>query len=546
MKALLIGINTKYIHPSISLYQLKANTDYQVDICEFIIKDKNDHIIDKISDILNSDNYNLIGFSCYLWNIEKVLNISKIIKQNFPIKVLLGGPEVSYTSKDYFTKYSHLDYIIRGEGEVAFNELMMALDNKIDISKVSNLSYLKDNIYTENTNIIIDLSKIKLATLMTKDLDNQVVYLESSRGCPYHCAYCTASLDNNLRFFPLENVLNILLELMKRKAKIVKFLDRTFNANKEYMISILKFINENNICTTFQFEIVIDRLSDDVIEFINKLDHKFLRFEIGIQTTNNSVNKNVDRYQNMDKVKHNITLLNNTKNIDLHVDLIAGLPGETKEMFIKSFNETFYLRCKELQLGFLKFLKGTKLMSLINEYGYEYTEKSPYEVIRNSTMSTTDLDEIKKVEKGLNYYYNSYRFINTFNYLFDNNLIDNPYYFFLRLSDDINNLQLYNLFIHIDNIFKEIYINEYQNLHYELIKDYLLNHLVKPKRWWDTLSKEERNKIFPILIDKINGINIHDLYEYSIVINNHNKYFIIVYKNYNPVYYEVEIEKDDF
>lgn len=541
MKALLIGINTKYIHPSISLYQLKANTSYETDIMEFIIKDKIDTIVSKITDRLNLEKYDLIAFSTYLWNVKIVLEVAKLIKQKFPIKVLLGGPEVSYSANEFLSKFPQIDYIIRGEGEVAFNELLMHLDGILDISKVSNLSYILDSNYTENKSKIIDLNSINLATLMTKDLENQVVYLESSRGCPYRCSYCTASLDNNLRFFPLDKVLDILKELMARKAKTVKFLDRTFNANKEYMMKILSFINEHNICTTFQFEIVVDRLSSDVIDFINSLDHKYLRFEVGIQTIHNSVNKNVDRYQNMDKLKENISKLNNTNKIDLHVDLIAGLPGETKELFISSFNETFNLRCKELQLGFLKFLRGTKLMSLITEYNYIYKEEAPYEIISSSTMSVDDLEEIKMVEKSLNYYYNSNRFIRTFKYLFDRSIISNYYIFFKELSFDITNVQLYALFNHLDKYFLKHYHDIYNDIHYELICDYLLNHLVKPKKWWVSLTKEERKDIYPYIVSNIPSISLHDLYEYSIVIKNGNKLFIIIYKDFKPVSYEITI-----
>lgn len=541
MKALLIGINTKYIHPSISLYQLKANTSYETDIMEFIIKDKIDTIVSKITDKLNLEKYDLIAFSTYLWNVKIVLEVAKLIKQKFPIKILLGGPEVSYSANEFLSEFPQIDYIIRGEGEVAFNELLMHLDGILDISKVSNLSYILDSNYTENKSKIIDLNSINLATLMTKDLENQVVYLESSRGCPYRCSYCTASLDNNLRFFPLDKVLDILKELMARKAKTVKFLDRTFNANKEYMMKILSFINEHNICTTFQFEIVVDRLSSDVIDFINSLDHKYLRFEVGIQTIHNSVNKNVDRYQNMDKLKENISKLNSTNKIDLHVDLIAGLPGETKELFISSFNETFNLRCKELQLGFLKFLRGTKLMSLINEYNYIYKEEAPYEIISSSTMSVDDLEEIKMVEKSLNYYYNSNRFIRTFKYLFDQSIISNYYIFFKELSFDITNVQLYALFNHLDKYFLKHYHDIYSDIHYELICDYLLNHLVKPKKWWVSLTKEERKDIYPYIVSNIPSITLHDLYEYSIVIKNGNKLFIIIYKDFKPASYEITI-----
>lgn len=540
MRALLIGINTKYIHPAISLYQLKANTTYDCDIVEYIIKDTDEYITNNIIQLLKQEKYDCLCFSCYLWNIQKVLNIINVIKQNFPIPIILGGPEVGYDSKHFLTSFSSIDYIIRGEGENAFNQLLSYLDNpNFGIDNVSNLSYISDGKYIENKMVLCDLSKVKLATLMVKDLVNQVVYLESNRGCPFHCAYCTASLDNKIRYFDKDQVIYILKELMRLKTRTVKFLDRTFNVNKEYMMLILNTIKENNICTTFQFEIVVDRLSDDVVEFINTLDHKYLRFEVGIQTTNNEINNNVDRHQNMDKLKSNINKLHQTKNIDIHCDLIAGLPGETKELFIKSFNETFLLRCKELQLGFLKFLRGTKLMSMIKQYDYIYNDLPPYEVISNNTMSSQDLEEIKQVEVGLNYYYNSGRFIKTFEYLFKHNLLEDSYTFFKELSNNVDNKQLYNLFIHLDKYIKEKYPSFYDDIHYHIVCDYLLNHKTKPKKWWDIINKEEKQELYKYIVTEIPELTLHDLYEYSVVIPSEHSIFIIIYKNMNPKHYEI-------
>lgn len=540
MKALLIGINTKYIHPAMSLYQLKLNCNYDCLVLEFTIKEETSVIFGKINEELLKEHYDLICFSCYLWNVEKVLSLSKMVKQNFPIKLLVGGPEVSYDAKYFLMTYPSIDFISRGEGEDCLNQLLEYLEGKREIQNVCNLSYMNNNIFVENPLEICDLSKIKLATLMVKDLKNQVVYLESSRGCPFHCSYCTASLDNKVRYFPLNEVLDILDELMKRKASTVKFLDRTFNANKKYMLSVLNFINKHNICTTFQFEIVIDILDYDVINFIAALDRKFLRFEVGIQTTNQDVNKNVFRKQNMIRLKENILKLNATNNVDIHVDLIAGLPGETIHSFINSFNETFFLRCKEVQLGFLKFLRGTKLLESVDTYNCVYSKTPPYEIISNSTMSSFDLDQIRLVEKSLNYYYNSGKFKRTFDYLLDNNLIDNPFNFFKNLSKDIISKNMYDLFIHLNSFFKANFTGNFKSLHYLLIIDYLTNHLTKPKKWWkENLTKELRKELYPKIVTQIPFLTLADLYQYSIIVLNENKCFIIIYKNFNPSSYEI-------
>ena len=535
MKSLLIGINAKYIHPCLAIYQLKKNTTYECDILEFTIKESNSCIIDKIESHINNTKIDLIGFSCYLWNIEKILDISFYIKQKFPnIKILLGGPEVGFDEEFYLTSYHQIDYIITSDGENSHHELLQYLDGLIDIKDVSNLRYLDNGTYIENKIILPDLSKIKLATLDVNDLKNRVVYLESGRGCPYKCSYCTASLDNKVRFFPLDDVINIVKILMEKEVKTVKFLDRTFNANMKYMIDILDFIDKNNKCTTFQFEIVVEKFNQQAIDKVASLKSKFLRFEIGIQSTNDIVNESVCRRQNMELLEKNLKLLQDTNMVDLHVDLIAGLPYETKELFIKSFNRVFSYKAKELQLGFLKFLRGTKMMDYIKEHEYVYDPKPPYEIIQNKYMSTNDLNEIHMVEEMLETYYNSSKFKKTFNYLIDNNIVDNFYVFFKNLFKDYKKGQLFDIFIHIDNFFKNNFYDNYNILHLLLIEDYLDIHKTKPKIWWNyEITKQDRKQLYDEIVSKTN-INIEDLYRYSIVYkdNNLNKTYIAIYKNY--------------
>lgn len=535
MKALLVGINAKYIHPCLAIYQLKKNTSYDVDILEFTIKEPNSTIIDTIINHINQEKINIIGFSSYLWNIEKILDISFFIKQNFPnIKIMLGGPEVGFDAKYYLTKYHQIDYIISNDGENSFHELLEFLDNLRPIKTVSNLRYLDQGTYIENEIKLPDLSKIKLATLDVNDLKNRIVYLESGRGCPYKCSYCTASLDNKVRFFPLDDVINIVKILMEKEVKTVKFLDRTFNANMKYMIDILDFIDKNNKCTTFQFEIVVEKFNDEAIKKVASLKSKFLRFEIGIQSTNDIVNESVCRKQNMELLEKNLKLLQETNKVDLHVDLIAGLPYETKDMFINSFNRVFSYKAKELQLGFLKFLRGTKMLDYVDEHEYQYDDLPPYEIIKNKYMSVSDLQEIHVVEDMLETYYNSSKFKKTFDYLIDNNIIDNYYLFFKELHTNYNKGQLHVIFSHIDNFFKDHYNDYYDILHLLLIEDYLDIHKTKPKIWWEyNITKQDRKSLYEEIVS-ITNINIEDLYRYSIVYKNNklNKTYIAIYKNF--------------
>lgn len=541
MKALLIGINSKYIHPSVSLYQLRANTTYECDLIELTIKDSINTILDKLNK-LELSSYNVFACSCYLWNVDKYLELIPILKTyNSSAKIVFGGPEVAYDANYFLSNFSYIDYILEGEGELSFHELLEYLDNKRSINNVSNLHYLKDNLPNFTYAAHPDLNKIKLATLDILDYQNRIIYLESSRGCPYHCSYCTASLDNLVRFFPLEKVLNILYTLMINKTKIVKFLDRTFNANYEYMMQILDFIDMHNICTVFQFEVVGELIKEETINRIAKLKSKYLRFEIGIQSTNNIVNEAVCRRQNMDKLKKNIYLLNKTNKVDLHIDLIAGLPYETKESFINSFNEAFLLRGKELQLGFLKFLRGTKMLDMVDEHEYKYSNKAPYEIISNKYLSNDDLKEIEMVEKSLNRYYNSGILPKLFNYLLDNNLVSSYYEFFKGLYKELEHYQKDELFKILDDYLKLLFPENYDYLHHILLIDYLENFKVKPKIWWDYKKIENREELFNNICMKIPSLSLELLYRYSVVLIYKNEVFLIIYKDFNNTSFNINL-----
>ena len=541
MKALLIGINSKYIHPSVSLYQLRANTTYECDLIELTIKDSLDTIISKLNKF-DLSSYHIFACSCYLWNIDKYLELIPVLKTyNSSAKIVFGGPEVAYDANYFLSKFSYIDYILEGEGEISFHELLEYLDNKRPINDVSNLHYKEDNILKFTYAAHPDLNKISLATLDIKDYQNRIIYLESSRGCPYHCSYCTASLDNKVRYFPLEKVLNILYTLMINKTKVVKFLDRTFNANYEYMMQILDFIDMHNICTVFQFEVVGELVKEETINRIAKLKSKYLRFEIGIQSTNNIVNEAVCRRQNMDKLKKNIFLLNKTNKVDLHIDLIAGLPYETKESFINSFNEAFLLRGKELQLGFLKFLRGTKMLEMVDEHEYKYSNKAPYEIISNKYLSNEDLKEIEMVEKSLNRYYNSGILPKLFTYLLDNNLVSSYYEFFKGLYKELEHYQKDELFKILDDYLKLLFPENYDYLHHILLIDYLENFKVKPKIWWDYIKIENREELFNNICMKIPSLSLELLYRYSVVLIYKNEVFLIIYKDFNNTSYTITL-----
>ncbi len=532
MKTLLIGINSKYIHPTLSIYQLAYNTTYPVTLKEFTIKDS----VTKIVSYINNEKPDLVGFSVYIWNINIVKEIIKYIRETNTM-ILLGGPEVSYNAGDYILN-NEADFVINNEGEESFHLLLAALHNNTPLFDVPNLVYKDEKIVETNT-ILPNLENVKLATTNVLDYKNRIVYLESSRGCPYRCSYCVASTSNKVRMFPLDRVLNILNTLMKERVKTVKFLDRTFNADPKYLITILDYIEENNISTTFQFEIVVDRLTKEMLDKIKNYQQSTLRFEIGIQSTNDIVNKSIRRTQNMEKVKENILYLNSIPNLELHVDLIAGLPYEDISSFRNSFNETFSLFSKELQLGFLKFLKGTHLMTMIDEHEYIYDHNPPYEIIQNKYLNKEELREIHKVEETLEKFYNSGIFKNFWSYFKNNQVID-YYQFFLDLYNYLDSqnfsflkYQIIDLFISLNNFIKDYFVDIYNVLYEQLIVDYYTFFKTKPKLWGiKTLTKEDKQTIYPYIINNLTNYTIEDLYRYALVFELNDKIFVFIYQDF--------------
>lgn len=533
MKTLFIGINSKYIHPSMGIFQLIANTSHKYDYKEFTIKDKNEKIIDYIY----SNSFDVLAFSVYIWNIEKIKEILSYLKeQNFNKIIYCGGPEASYSYEILMNNYN-VNYITKGEGETSFNLLVDYLCNKCEITSVPNLYYKDCNSILYTFNRAEDLNTINHDYSLIGDFKNRICYIESSRGCFFNCAYCMASLEKPVRFFPIEKVKEDLLFLLNKKAKIIKFLDRSFNVNKGYMLEILKFINEHdNGYTTFQFEVVGDLLTNEECEYINTMRKGYLRFEIGIQSTNEETMKEINRHQNFEKIRKNILAIKNT--VVIHTDLIAGLPLEDYNSFKKSFNETFMLLTEELQLGFLKELKGTEISIKKNKYEYIFEDYAPFEVIKNKYISNAELKEIKLVEESVDKFYNPGHFKKTFEYLFTNFKID-PFNFFNYISKwfinknlDFKKLQFAELTQYLYQSISS-YVDDYDfdlNYLFFLIKqDYLSRVNVKPKIFWTSdITREERKDIYT-KISKLFNLKINDLFNYGKLEKYNNIYYLIIY-----------------
>jgi anaerobic magnesium-protoporphyrin IX monomethyl ester cyclase len=416
MKVLLTTLNAKYIHINLAirlLYELNIEKHPGLVWKEFTIREDRKNIASQCAE------YQIIAFSCYIWNITQTLEVCREIKAINPnIKILLGGPEVSYDWQDIII-LDEVDYIISGEGEIPFAKFLDNYPN--DLMNVPNLVSKKDgSVHFNPLSETFELSGytdiLPYQHDTAEELRNKVAYIETSRGCPYKCEFCLASLDNKVRYLPNKHIKDNLLYLMQN-GKVIKFLDRTFNMKRDFTIDIFQFILDNHLPgNVFQFEITADILHPDIITFINEhVPVGLFRFEIGIQTVNQAANLNVSRKQNFEKTKAIIRAVEDK--IELHLDLIVGLALDYWEDIKYSFEETFKLFPPELQLGFLKFLKGTPVRYKIEEHDFVYDPNPPYQIISSKYLSATQLEDIEIMENALEIYWNKNRARNTMQYV---------------------------------------------------------------------------------------------------------------------------------
>ena len=501
MKTILTTLNAKYIHTSLALRLLYvANKEkHNIAFREFIIKENTKTIASE----LLAESPQVIGFSVYIWNVEQTKAVIEELRENNPnLIIIVGGPEVTYEPK-FFLDNWQIDYVVSGEGEFVLGELLTAIESNatIDIDSVSTKEKISKVVAQADVNKIATLSSPYMLEVDKEEMKNKVIYFETSRGCPYQCQYCLSSLEKGVRYFPQEYILENLKFLIDNGAKLIKFLDRTFNINKEHTTRIFDFMIDNyRPKLSCQFEVYADILTDEVINYLNeRLPKDYFRFEIGIQSTYEPTNIAVKRRQNFELLASNIKKIMDGGKIDLHLDLIAGLPHETLERFIKSFNDVFALGGKEVQLGFLKMLRGTGLRNMADHYGYKYDEKAPYEIFYNNDISREELDRIHEAEHALEKYWNSGKFPLTMQIIFERFYHGRYFEFFDELAQYYESNNLPHRKYQFEDLFKNLQaFLETKNidLFTELRTDYYSNFKIRPHGFWEPeIDKNKRKQL---------------------------------------------------
>lgn len=417
-KIVLTAINSQYVHLNVAVRYLKKfvekNSDMKLDIYETNI---NNQLINIIKDLFEKQP-EMIIFSTYIWNKEYVFALIKELKKILPdVKIALGGPEVSYEWEKTMKENEEIDYIFTGEGE----KILLNFFTQ-DITQVRGVVYRegKEIKYNGIEPLIENLDIIPFP-YDDEELEDRtkIFYYESSRGCPFSCSYCMSSIDKSVRYYSIERTKEDLKKFIDSPIRLLKFVDRTFNLSKEKYMAIWKFLLENyREGITFHFEINANIFDDETLDFLETVPKGYFQFEIGVQTIDAQAMKSIGRVNNLKKLEHNVRRI--SRNIHLHLDLIAGLPYETYEKFRDSFDYVHSMKPEMIQLGFLKLLKGTKMYDEREKYGYRYFSKPPYEVFSNEFISFAEIVKLKNLEKVLDFYYNSEKFPESVQWIIEN------------------------------------------------------------------------------------------------------------------------------
>lgn len=436
MNTILVAINAKYIHSNLAVYSLRAYAKQyreEIDIAEYTINQQtNDILMD-----IYKKKPDMLCFSCYIWSLTYAETVIREIGKLLPtIPIWVGGPEVSYDAKDVLERMPEVTGVMFGEGEETFLELMQYYHQEgKDLNEIAGIAY-RDKERTIHINAwrpVINLSTVPFVYEDMEDFRNKIIYYESSRGCPFSCSYCLSSVDKCLRFRDVELVKKELQFFIDEEVPQVKFVDRTFNCNHKHAMAIWQYLMEHDKgITNFHFEVAADLLNEEELKLIEQMRPGLIQLEIGVQSTNEKTIKEIRRTMKFSEVARIVRRINEKKNVHQHLDLIAGLPYEDLESFKKSFDDVYRLYPEQLQLGFLKVLKGSYMEEQKNAYGLVYQSKPPYEVLYTNWLSYEDMLELKMVEEMVEVYYNSGQFAYTLRQL--EKEFDSPYQMYYELG----------------------------------------------------------------------------------------------------------------
>ena len=445
MKIVLTAINAKYIHSNLAVYSLRAYAKpykEEIEIAEYTINQQ----IDDILRDLYKKKPDVLCFSCYIWNLNYVEELIREVKKIFPeLPIWVGGPEVSYDVKDVLERLPELKGVMFGEGEETFLELMEYYHGQREsLSDILGLGYRDENgiIIQNDWRKTIDLSTVPFVYQDMEDFKNKIIYYETSRGCPFSCSYCLSSVDKCLRFRNLELVKKELQFFIDEEVPQVKFVDRTFNCKHSHAMEIWRFLMEHDKgITNFHFEVAADLLNEEELQLISQMRPGLIQLEIGVQSTNEQTIKEIKRTMKFSEVAKIVERINQGGNVHQHLDLIAGLPYEDLATFQKSFDDVYRLKPEQLQLGFLKVLKGSYMEEQKQAYGLVYRSRPPYEVLHTNWLSYDDVLTLKSVEEMVEVYYNSGQFSYTLKML--EKEFDSAFELFLALGKYYENHELH-------------------------------------------------------------------------------------------------------
>lgn len=498
MKILLVSLDSKFIHANLAVRYLRnfvKDEEYDIEIKEFTINQKQEYILGE----LYYSNADIICFSCYIWNVEFIKETASILKESIPnLKILFGGPEVSFEVDQFMEHERYVDYIIFGEGEIPFKEFLKQIHSKNPkLNKVRGLAY------RENDNIIInrsddpihDLDVIKYPYAEEDNFDDKIIYYESSRGCPFSCSFCMSSIDKSMRNFSMERVREDLTKLLKTNARQIKFVDRTFNANYKRSMEIMEFIKDNNHNNmNIHFEITADIINEEFLNFLSQMPVNMFQFEIGIQSLNQDTLSEINRSMDINKVYKVVKKIGEYNNIHMHLDLIAGLPYENFESFKQSFDGIHALNVEKIQLGFLKVLKGTKIYEDKEKHGIKYRKEAPYETYLTNYISLGEMLKLKQIEELVDKYYNEKYFEKSLHFINSNMFKESPFEFYEDFSEYWQNNDLYK----VSHGRKKLYEILYKYMEH---KDKLTDQFISLLRY-DFVYNNQKEEI-PVFLNRI-------------------------------------------